>query len=171
MAPALSCFQGADGCCIYSTIVTLLRLVLRVDFWRAVMLAGGNAQTGTLFNSTSTRLIVPGASEVYFYHQANNSWRSAANFSNSPAGRGAFQMVKLPDGKILAAGGDLSLKNSSDAFIGLGYFGRSAETFDPVTNSWTVTGDMSASRFDQNMVQLPDGKGGPIFNLERMWRS
>ena len=56
--------------------------------------------------------------------------------------RGGHTATLLPDGKVLAAGGD----------------GASAELYDPGSGSWTATGDMITQRNGATATLLPDGK-------------
>ena len=62
------------------------------------------------------------------------------------AGRQNFQMVLLPDGTVLAAGG-----GTGDTAI------NTAEIYNPSTGSWTLTWNMNEARAYFQMVLLGDG--------------
>lgn len=62
--------------------------------------------------------------------------------------RSAFEMVKLSDGRVLAAGG---MGRGSSVLA-------SSETFDPSTKTWEEQGNMTAARASFSLVKLPDGR-------------
>jgi hypothetical protein len=72
--------------------------------------------------------------------------------------RAEHQSVTLGDGRVLVAGGDH------------GYGGDTAELFDPVTETWSLTGRMSAWRTGFSLTLLADGRvlaaGGSDDNLQ-----
>jgi N-acetylneuraminic acid mutarotase len=57
----------------------------------------------------------------------------------------------LQDGRVLVAGGQIRIYGSDE-------FTKSAELYDPPTNTWTATGDMRAARVIDTAVLLPDGR-------------
>ena len=60
-------------------------------------------------------------------------------------------LTVLPDGRVLKVGG-LSFNNYIDGYS------RNAELWDPATNLWTPTGQMSEPRSQLMPLVLPDGK-------------
>ncbi len=82
-----------------------------------------------------------------------------ASTGNMVAGRSDHIAVRLPDGRILVAGG------RSDGRTGL----ATAELYDPSTGTWTATGSMTVGRFAHTAVLLADGRvlvvGGVPFNF------
>ena len=58
--------------------------------------------------------------------------------------------ARLPDGKVLVAGG------ISTDFVGSAL--SSAEIYDPTTGSWTKTGSMATARKEFSLTLLPNGK-------------
>jgi len=69
--------------------------------------------------------------------------------------------VRLPDGRVLVAGG----RNETEIL-------RSAEIYDPTSGTWQPTADMAAERFWPNAVALPDGRvlviGGSATNSDEI---
>ena len=57
----------------------------------------------------------------------------------------------LQDGRVLVAGGQIRI-------FGNPSLTKSAELYDPVTNTWTATGDMRSVRVFHSAVLLPDGR-------------
>ncbi len=94
------------------------------------MAAGGDSNNGGDLTS----------SEVY--NPATQTWVTTTGAMNTA--RYNFQMVLLPDGNVLAAGG---------------YFNgvlTSSEVYSPATQTWeTTTGAMNTARSDFQMVLLP----------------
>ena len=59
-------------------------------------------------------------------------------------------VVSLADGRVLAAGGSGTIILRQET--------ARAEIFDPVTNSWTLTGEMNVSRVSPRAIALTDGR-------------
>ncbi len=85
---------------------------------------------------------------------------SASAFSTTGSavnGRFAHIAVRLPDGRVIVAGGISGLS-------GL----KTAELYDPLTGTWTVTGSMTFERLGLAAAPLPGGRvlvaGGARFN-------
>lgn len=76
--------------------------------------------------------------------QLGGSWRGV---SDIPQRVFDFPMIALSDGSALAPGGDLS-----------GGISRRAQFFDPSTESWTLTGDMTVPRVLHAAALLQDGR-------------
>ncbi|MBJ7469758.1 MAG: hypothetical protein JHD16_00570 [Solirubrobacteraceae bacterium] len=76
------------------------------------------------------------------------TWRSAGSMN---VARSEFGYARLPDGKVLVAGGATST----------GWTGQS-ELYDPATGAWTPTGAMQTPRIDPGadfqLPVLPDGR-------------
>jgi len=62
-------------------------------------------------------------------------------------GRNGFMLFVLPNGKVLAAGGDSNFSEPS-----------TAELYDPATGTWTPTGSLPGSYDGYTAVLLGDGK-------------
>jgi len=67
------------------------------------------------------------------------------------AERAAHTVTRLPDGKVLIAGGFREEGTSEIAIA-------SAEIFDPGTNTFMSTSDMTAPRNGHTATLLPNGK-------------
>jgi hypothetical protein len=63
------------------------------------------------------------------------------------AARNGFMFFLLPNGKVLAAGGDSNFSEPA-----------TAELYDPATGTWTPTGSLPGSYDGYTAVLLPDGK-------------
>lgn len=105
---------------------------------------------------------------VEIYDPSRDRWENVAEM-NVP--RRTFVLVKLNDGRVLAAGG----VDQEDRVL------RSTEIYDPKTNKWTMAANMNSPRFSPTGVTLTDGKvlvagGGlnpsvskPILNTVEMY--
>jgi hypothetical protein len=74
------------------------------------------------------------------------SWTATGSMGMA---RGGFSATLLPDGKVLAAGGDAMVEGVDTA---------SAELYDPATGTWSATGSMATARAGHSATLLPDGK-------------
>jgi N-acetylneuraminic acid mutarotase len=114
------------------------------------------------YNHTSTllkdgRLLVAGGTNsgpldsARLYDPAQNTWADAAPMKIAREGDTA---VLLHSGKVLVAGGQTSAPgDGSPAYT------RTAEVYDPATDTWTQTaGSMSTGRFQPTMTVLGDGR-------------
>ncbi|MBN8610336.1 MAG: hypothetical protein J0L92_07115 [Deltaproteobacteria bacterium] len=91
-------------------------------------------------------LVVAGKPDLYFgrsslasaerYDPAANTWTDAGTLDEERYGN--FVLARLPDGRVLAAGGWHS--------PGADLTRTSAEIYDPDTNDWTPTGSLTTSR-------------------------
>jgi len=77
------------------------------------------------------------------------SFQSAASLST---GRYYHTATTLPDGRVLAAGGNRATGQGSFVFL------RSAEIYDPATDKWTSAGTLSPALAYHAAVLLPSGK-------------
>ena len=95
-----------------------------------VLLPNGNALAagGSSTASTSTALA---SAEVY--NPTTGNWTASGSLANA---RYYFQMVLLPDGSVLAAGG-YDLHDNPVA---------RAEVYSPATGNWTTTGSLAVAR-------------------------
>jgi N-acetylneuraminic acid mutarotase len=72
---------------------------------------------------------------------------------NMVAARSQHTATLLRDGRVLVEGGDAPRR------VGLSLTPAvSAELYDPVTRTWTATGNLTTARGGQTATQLPDGK-------------
>ena len=81
-------------------------------------------------------------------HQSHASAGRVASTATMSVSRMAHTASVLSDGRVLVAGGFTSEENVS----------RSAELFDPATNSFSPTGSLGAARAGHVAVLLGDGK-------------
>ncbi len=101
-------------------------------------------------------LLVAGCSPIYcvnsrradLYDPASDTWSSAANFNGARVEPAA---VLLADGRVLMVGGSAS----GGAFLPVT---PAAEIYDPVTNTWTATSPMVATRTIVTATRLADGR-------------
>ena len=84
---------------------------------------------------------------VEAYDPVKGEWKGLEPM-NEPAVEQA--VVSLADGRVLVAGGSGSMILRQET--------ARAEIFDPVTNSWTLTGDMNVSRVSPEAIALTDGR-------------
>jgi len=113
-------------------------------YFSAVKLLNGNVLVAGGYSG------VPGPplffADAEIYHPGTGTWSPAAPM-NVP--RSAAAAVRLPDGKVLVAGGT-SLGPTS---------GNTAEIYDPATNTWASTGSLHDARFeDMATALLPGGR-------------
>ncbi|MBI1765148.1 MAG: hypothetical protein HYR56_27365, partial [Acidobacteria bacterium] len=90
------------------------------------------------------------------YEYAIGKWaltKSAANNATTQMATERFKHTAtlLPNGKVLVAGGLVSLNQAQVAL-------SSAELFDPSTGLWTATGAMSLPRYNHTATLLPNGR-------------
>lgn len=74
------------------------------------------------------------------------AWSAAASMLEPRTG---FSATRLPDGRVLVAGG---------AFDNTHHGQAAAELFDPATGTWTPTGSMLAGRYRHSATLLNDGR-------------
>lgn len=109
--------------------------------------------TATLL--TNGRVLIAGGYNLFgqtiksaeIYDPVTNTWFMTGDMHYD---RDWFSSVLLPDGKVLVAGGRSTSLNIESQ--------RTTEIYDPITGSWTLTGDMNVSRSFANALLLSDGK-------------
>ncbi|MEQ1526199.1 MAG: kelch repeat-containing protein [Gallionella sp.] len=101
-----------------------------------VLLAGGQDMTGPVAG-------------VEIYNPTTNSWTISGGTRTTALSGSTFTL--LPSGKVLAAGGT---QGAGGCMCGL----NTAELFDPVTGTWTATGNMVVGRSGAAATLLPNGK-------------
>ncbi len=104
-----------------------------------VLAAGGDSSSA----SGSDDLLAP-----ELYDPGSGSWTATANMDAVRVGHTA---TRLPDGKVLVAGGD------SDRITVGGGARASAQLYDPGSGSWTATANMTEARSYHTATLLPDG--------------
>jgi N-acetylneuraminic acid mutarotase len=104
-----------------------------------VLIAGGEVfQSGRWFNYKTAEL----------YDPTTGGWSSAGTMNHA---HNQFAAVLLANGKVLVISGWSDV--SSDMWLQ-----RSTELYDPITRSWTLTGDLMIARAYPTATLLPNGK-------------
>jgi len=67
--------------------------------------------------------------------------------------RASHTATLLPNGKVLVAGG-IGITRDPNQFVWV----SSAELYDPVAGTWSLTGNLNVARSDHSATLLPDGK-------------
>jgi uncharacterized protein (TIGR03437 family) len=112
---------------------------------RATLLADGRVLvTGGLVVVGNTA-VFSNTAEVY--DPATNAWTPTAPMNSA---RVLHTVTLLPNGKVLAAGGSAAGFNT--------ILQRTAELFDPATNAWTLTGELTTPRMTHTTTLLANGK-------------
>lgn len=116
---------------------------------RAVRLADGRVLIAGGYQPATTPPTSQGVqSSTEIYDPATGRWAMAAPMNQ---GRFAFEMVLLPDGRVVVAGGS---NNSRDQSLGAL---RSAEIYDPKTDAWIPLPPMRDARVSLAMAVLSNG--------------
>jgi hypothetical protein len=90
----------------------------------------------------------PPQSGAELYDPATGIWTKSGSMHLA---RSHHSATLLPDGKVLVAGGTVVFNDGWHA-------SKQAELYDPITRSWTATGDMKLGRLAPTAALLPDGK-------------
>ena len=123
------------------------------------MLQGREGQTATLL-SNGTVLVAGGNSRAQLdpelasaelYDPVTGAWTATGDMIDA---RTVHTATLLPDGRVLVAGG-YTARRPGDLSA---HFLASAELYDPVTGTWTATGDMIHARPGHTATLLPDGQ-------------
>jgi hypothetical protein len=123
--------------------------------WRATgnPIEGGRHEATALL--ANGKVLVAGGGDdnslasAELYDPSSGTWTATGRMSE---GRTFITATRLPDGRVLVAGG-YGISNGSVVEL------ASAELYDPVSGTWTVTGSMSESRGRlPTDTLLPDGK-------------
>ncbi len=101
-----------------------------------VLVAGGTGGSGGALVSSE------------LYNPASGTWTTTGNLH---VGRVSAQSVLLPNGMVLTMGGCINNDCLSSTT-------KSAEIYNPVTGTWTVTGSMRTARAEFIAVLLPSKK-------------
>jgi hypothetical protein len=95
------------------------------------------------------------------FDPATNTWTPTGSMSQA---RDLFQAVLLQDGRVLVAGGHISLEPPYATFA-------TAELYDPATGTWTATGSMSTARGQYGGHGRAAERQGPHRGRHRSFRS
>jgi hypothetical protein len=101
----------------------------------AVLLENGQVLVAGGVNAAGSRL-----TSAELYNSATGAWTATGSMTTA---RGA-DLILLPSGEVLAAGGDNSVPST-------------AELYQPVTGTWAATGSMTAGGFGGSAVLLQNG--------------
>jgi len=112
---------------------------------RAMLLADGRVLVTGGLVVTATTASFTNTAEVY--DPAANAWTPTGLMNSA---RVLHTVTSLPNGKVLAAGG------SAASFRPL--LQRTAEIYDPATNNWTLTGELTTPRVTHTTTLLADGR-------------
>ena len=104
---------------------------------------------------TDGKVLVPGGvgtgstvlATAELYDPATGAWSSAGSLSVARFGHTA---TVLQNGKVLVAGGCMAIDCSSETAV--------TELYDPVSNSWSITGNLNTARYSHTAVKLKTGK-------------
>ena len=107
-----------------------------------ILLTGGLPATGSDVYATAT-------SEIF--NPATGGFTASGSMASPRTGHTA---TRLPDGKVLIAGG----RNSTCWYSCPELTWASAELFDPATGTFTPTGRMAQARYGHTATPLPDGR-------------
>ena len=106
-----------------------------------VLLVGGGH-----WNGSDTVL----SASAVLYDPEAVTWSSAGSMTTP---RWMETVTLLPSGKVLVAGGGLGYSTSADVAAT-----KTAELYDPATNTWSNTGSMTTARLCATATLLPSGK-------------
>ena len=111
----------------------------------AVMLPGGKILVagGCVTFNINGCMSVTAKAEIY--DPATGKWTATGGMT---VGRGALTLTMLPNGKVLAAGGQNA---AGDALA-------SSELYNSTTGRWTLTGKLNVARDEHTAVLLANGK-------------
>ncbi|NLO91196.1 MAG: hypothetical protein GX410_04295 [Elusimicrobia bacterium] len=114
----------------------------RSDSLMAVLRDGKVLVAGGLYDNHGSSLYT---NRAEIYNPDTNTWSEVAGMHQS---RDKVDLVLLPDGRVLAAGGDASSSSNS------------AEIYDPDSDSWSLTANStySSSMFGQSAVLMSNGR-------------
>ncbi len=112
-----------------------------------VLVAGGWSS----YNSRSKVFTATASAEIFDRNSGDWSW--AAPMSTP---RALASATRLPDGRVLVAGGDESWLGADSTGASQTVL-SSAEIYDPSTNTWQSAGAMSVPRATHSAALLPDG--------------
>jgi len=123
--------------------------------WARTGSMGSNGSTATLLLGGRV-LVVGGHNEAggsvasaQVYDPGSGTWTRTGDMTTPRRG---FSVTRLPDGKVLVAGGEADLRTGNPVEL------ASAELYDPDTGTWTRTGSMAATRFGHTATLLSNGE-------------
>jgi N-acetylneuraminic acid mutarotase len=107
-----------------------------------VLVAGGGSAIG-----------VPAGGDALVYDPQTDSWTATGPMVYP---RIFSESVRLSDGRVLVVGGINLIDTLLDGAIRNSSF--SAEIYNPASNGWEATGDLSQARYGHVLIQLEDGR-------------
>ena len=151
---------GDSTCCQYTAFASAELYDPRTASWSPTssMHTSRYAHTATRLPNGSV-LVVGGSSGVSpnqasvsnaeIYNPSSGTWTETVAMSES---RMALTATLLPDGRVLAAGGDNCSASTSCTPL------ASTELYNPVTGVWASAADMSVARWTHTATLLPNGQ-------------
>lgn len=119
-------------------------MVTARGYFNAIKLLDGNVLVAGGYDGSI--LGPPFIADAEIYHWRTGTWSPAAPMNYAVSATAA---VRLPNGKVLVAGGLGTLPAS----------GTAAEIYDPATNTWADTGSLHVARFeDMAVARLPGAR-------------
>ena len=126
-------------------------------FYTATLLPDGEVLVAGGFDASGSVAL----NSVELYDPDTGMWRSTGNLITP---RGIHTATLLQEGKVLIAGGS----DCEDALFFKAF--TSGEVYDPVTGTWSSTGNLNTSRAIHTATPLPSGKvlvaGGLTFDFD-----
>jgi N-acetylneuraminic acid mutarotase len=105
-------------------------------------------QDGRILVAGGMPLTNSAISNCEVYSPTSHQWSNLASMTTS---RGRHNLILLPDGRVMAIGGRSFPGNIATTL-------SSAEIYDSVQNTWTLTGSLNVGRYNAAAILLPDGR-------------
>ena len=121
-------------------------LTQNAGLFQMVLLPNGNVLAAGGLNSIDDTSYIEASTFAEIYDPSTGVWQDTGSLGTA---RYQFQMVLLPNGNVLAAGGVGNGKLNATL--------ASAEVYNYKSATWTPTGSLATTRRDFQMVVLPSG--------------
>jgi hypothetical protein len=117
-----------------------------------VLICGGNTIFAVQATGNYIQIFQSAQSSTELYDPVTNLFTPGPSMSSARVGHSA---VKLPDGRVLIAGGIRT--GVTIGPLALPTYAAGGEVFDPATNTFSPTGSLGTPRFIGAMERLPSG--------------